>query len=199
MFDQVGDGPWTIRVGRYTDELVRQPSGDVAVPGATWRCVACRRNRNAMQVGFIGLGHMGQHMARHVAEAGHDVAAFDLRTEAVAQLTQTHTARRASSVAEAAARGGNRLHVVARATRSRGRRQLGPDGLLESMRAGTVYVDLSSNSPAAGPQVVRRVCRTRHHHAGRAGGGRRRRAPRPARCRSWSAATRRPSTASSRC
>ena len=32
-----------------------------------------------MQVGFIGLGHMGQHMARHVAEAGHDVAAFDLR------------------------------------------------------------------------------------------------------------------------
>jgi len=27
-----------------------------------------------MQVGFIGLGHMGQHMARHVAEAGHHVA-----------------------------------------------------------------------------------------------------------------------------
>jgi len=27
MFDQVGDGPVTIRVGRYTDELVRQPDG----------------------------------------------------------------------------------------------------------------------------------------------------------------------------
>ena len=27
MFDQVGDGPWTIRVGRYTDELARQPDG----------------------------------------------------------------------------------------------------------------------------------------------------------------------------
>jgi hypothetical protein len=27
MFDQVGDGPVTIRVGRYTDELVRQPNG----------------------------------------------------------------------------------------------------------------------------------------------------------------------------
>ena len=36
-----------------------------------------------MQIGFIGLGHMGQHMARHVAEAGHDLAAFDLRTDAV--------------------------------------------------------------------------------------------------------------------
>ena len=27
MFDQVGDGPVSIRVGRYTDELVRQPNG----------------------------------------------------------------------------------------------------------------------------------------------------------------------------
>ena len=44
-----------------------------------------------MQVGFIGLGHMGQHMARHVAEAGHDVAAFDLRPEAGA----AHAKRRA--------------------------------------------------------------------------------------------------------
>ncbi|HTD76130.1 MAG TPA: NAD(P)-binding domain-containing protein, partial [Chloroflexota bacterium] len=55
-----------------------------------------------MQVGFIGLGHMGQHMARHVAEAGHDVAGYDLRPDAIAQLVQTPRARRATSVAEAA-------------------------------------------------------------------------------------------------
>jgi 3-hydroxyisobutyrate dehydrogenase len=106
-----------------------------------------------MQVGFIGLGHMGQHMARHVAEAGHDVAAFDLRPEAVALVTQTPSARRASSAAEAAQEaeiiftslpGPPEVEAVA----------LGPDGLLESMRPGSVYVDLSSNSPA----VVRRLC-----------------------------------------
>ena len=28
MFDQVGSEPWTIRVGRYTDDLVRQPTGE---------------------------------------------------------------------------------------------------------------------------------------------------------------------------
>jgi 3-phenylpropionate/cinnamic acid dioxygenase small subunit len=28
MFDQLGSAPWTIRVGRYNDELVRQPSGE---------------------------------------------------------------------------------------------------------------------------------------------------------------------------
>jgi len=27
MFDKVGDSPWSIRIGRYTDKLARQPSG----------------------------------------------------------------------------------------------------------------------------------------------------------------------------
>jgi 3-hydroxyisobutyrate dehydrogenase len=99
-----------------------------------------------MQVGFIGLGHMGQHMARHVAEAGHAVAAFDLRPEPVEQLTKTPNARRATSVAEAASAaevvftslpGPPEVEAVAS----------GPDGLLESMQPGAVYVDLSSNSP----------------------------------------------------
>jgi 3-hydroxyisobutyrate dehydrogenase len=105
-----------------------------------------------MQVGFIGLGHMGQHMARHVAEAGHEVAAFDLRPDAVAQLVQTPHARRASSVAEAA----NGAEIVF--TSLPGPPEVesvatGPDGLLESMPSGTVYVDLSSNSPT----IVRKL------------------------------------------
>ncbi|HEX8966514.1 MAG TPA: NAD(P)-dependent oxidoreductase [Chloroflexota bacterium] len=105
------------------------------------------------QVGFIGLGHMGQHMARHVAEAGHDVGAYDLRPEAIAQLTQTPRARRAASVADAVASaevvftslpGPPEVEGVA----------TGPDGLLESMQPGSVYIDLSSNSPS----TVRKLC-----------------------------------------
>src|SRR5579859_2881774 len=108
-----------------------------------------------MQVGFIGLGHMGQHMARHVAEAGHDLAAFDLRPEAVAELTQTPNAHRASSVAEA----GHEAALVF--TSLPGPPEVeavtsAPDGLLESMRAGAVYVDLTSNSPS----LVRRLSAT---------------------------------------
>jgi 3-hydroxyisobutyrate dehydrogenase len=106
-----------------------------------------------MQVGFIGLGHMGQHMARHVAEAGHSVAAYDLRAEAVAELTRTPTARRAASVAEAAQEaeiiftslpGPPEVESVV----------MSPDGLMDSMRSGSVYVDLSSNSPT----LVRKLC-----------------------------------------
>jgi len=102
-----------------------------------------------MQVGFIGLGHMGQHMARHVAEAGHDVLAFDMRPEAI---DATPGVRKARSVAETAdgaeivftsLPGPPEVESVA----------LGPDGLLESMTPGTVYADLSSNSPT----LIRRL------------------------------------------
>jgi 3-hydroxyisobutyrate dehydrogenase-like beta-hydroxyacid dehydrogenase len=95
---------------------------------------------------------MGQHMARHVAEAGHAVAGYDLRPDAIAQLVQTPHARRATSLAEAASAadvvftslpGPPEVESVA----------AGPDGLLESMQPGSVYVDLSSNSPS----TVRRL------------------------------------------
>jgi len=106
-----------------------------------------------MQIGFIGLGHMGQHMARHVAQAGHSVAAFDLRAESVAELTaSSNNAHRASSVSEVAQEaeivftslpGPPEVESVATS----------PDGLLESMRTGSVYIDLSSNSPT----LIRRL------------------------------------------
>ncbi|MGA2012368.1 MAG: NAD(P)-dependent oxidoreductase [Solirubrobacteraceae bacterium] len=38
----------------------------------------------ATRVAFIGLGHMGSHMCRHVIAAGFDVTAFDLSGDAVA-------------------------------------------------------------------------------------------------------------------
>ena len=108
-----------------------------------------------MQVGFIGLGHMGQHMARHVAEAGHDVAAYDLRLEAIAQLVQNPHARPAASVADAA-EGAEVVFTSLPGPPEVEGVASGPDGLLDSMRSGTIYVDLSSNAPS----IVRRLCAT---------------------------------------
>ena len=39
-----------------------------------------------MDIGFIGLGQMGFHMARRLVEAGHGVTVFDTRREAVDRL-----------------------------------------------------------------------------------------------------------------
>jgi 3-hydroxyisobutyrate dehydrogenase-like beta-hydroxyacid dehydrogenase len=41
-----------------------------------------------MEIGFIGLGNMGFHMARRLVEAGHQLIVTDTRPEAVERLTQ---------------------------------------------------------------------------------------------------------------
>jgi 3-hydroxyisobutyrate dehydrogenase-like beta-hydroxyacid dehydrogenase len=40
-----------------------------------------------MEIGFVGLGTMGFHMARRLIEAGHIIVVYDSRPEAVARLT----------------------------------------------------------------------------------------------------------------
>ncbi|MGH7249260.1 MAG: NAD(P)-binding domain-containing protein, partial [Pseudomonadota bacterium] len=39
-----------------------------------------------MDIGFIGLGNMGLHMARRLIEAGHRVTVYDTRQEPVGKL-----------------------------------------------------------------------------------------------------------------
>jgi len=53
-----------------------------------------------MRIAFIGLGHMGSGMAANLVRAGHEVAAFDIRAEALAQSVLEGT-RAASTVVEA--------------------------------------------------------------------------------------------------
>src|SRR5256885_7480145 len=56
-----------------------------------------------MDIGFIGLGQMGFHMARRLVEAGHQVVVFDSRKEAIDRLTALG-AQAAGSVREVADR-----------------------------------------------------------------------------------------------
>jgi 3-hydroxyisobutyrate dehydrogenase len=54
------------------------------------------------RVAFIGLGNMGGGMAANLAQAGHEVRAFDLSQEALARA-EARGSKRAASAAEAAA------------------------------------------------------------------------------------------------
>jgi 3-hydroxyisobutyrate dehydrogenase-like beta-hydroxyacid dehydrogenase len=51
-----------------------------------------------MTIGFVGLGAMGQHMAARLLDAGHELAVFDTRPEAV----EPHAARGATACDSAA-------------------------------------------------------------------------------------------------
>ncbi len=101
-----------------------------------------------MKVGFIGIGTMGGHMALNVRAKGFDVIVHDLREAAAgphlkAGCTWANSARQ---VAEAA-------DVVFTSLPGPKDVQLVAEELLAGMRKGTVWFDLSTNSPT----VVRNI------------------------------------------
>jgi 3-hydroxyisobutyrate dehydrogenase len=104
-----------------------------------------------MKVGFIGLGLMGSGMALNLRKAGHDVVVHDLRKDAAAP----HLAAGASWAASIAEVGRTSDVVFTSVPGPKEMRAVGLDdgGLLSSMRPGTVWFDLTTNSPT----VVREV------------------------------------------
>jgi 3-hydroxyisobutyrate dehydrogenase len=106
-----------------------------------------------VNIGFIGLGRMGFPMAEHLARAGHSLAAFDLRTEtAKAFAASLPNVRVAASVSDAA-READLVFTSLPGPPEVEAIILDEGGLLGSMREGTTYVDLSTNSPT----LVRRL------------------------------------------
>ena len=104
-----------------------------------------------MDIGFIGLGAMGRHMARHLQTAGHTMTVHDIRREA------------ATPFLEAGATWGDTPQDVAQAaevvfTSLPGPADvesvtIGTDGIIAGALFGQVYVDLSTNSPVLTRQL----------------------------------------------
>lgn len=98
-----------------------------------------------MKVGFIGLGTMGIGMASNLRKAGYDLVVHDVRKESAQPLLEANAAW-AESVAEV----GRTAEIVF--TSLPGPKEmreigLGQGGLLESMRPGSTWFDLTTNSP----------------------------------------------------
>jgi len=105
-----------------------------------------------MNVGFIGLGTMGRHMASNLQKGGHKLVVYDVRREAAEPHIKAGATWAASprAVAEAADIVFTSLpgpvEVEAVALDEKG-------GLIAGLTAGKVYFDLSTNSPT----LVRRI------------------------------------------
>ena len=104
-----------------------------------------------MNVGFIGLGHMGGPMSRHVLAAGHDLLVHDIRREAGAELEAAGAAW-AASPREAGA-GREVVITMLPTVASVEQVLLGADGLLSGMAAGSVWIDMSTSVPAVADRV----------------------------------------------
>jgi len=104
-----------------------------------------------MKVGFIGTGNMGNPMAANLVKAGHQVTVHDLRREAATNLLEMG-ARWVDSPKEAVP-GNEVVFTSLPVPRDVEAVVLGENGILEGAGEGTIYIDLSTNSPT----VIRRL------------------------------------------
>jgi len=104
-----------------------------------------------MKVGFIGIGQMGIHMARHIQEAGHSLVVRDVNRDSAAPLLKTG-AQWAGSPGEVARACGTVItclptpQIVEEVV-------YGDQGLRSGWKNGDIYIDMSTNSPS----LVRRI------------------------------------------
>jgi 3-hydroxyisobutyrate dehydrogenase len=93
-------------------------------------------------IGFIGLGNMGQPMARNLVNAGHRVKGFDLVEQAVGAFVD-NGGLRAASVAEAASDVEVVITMLPAGEHVRGV-YLEDDGILSSAARDTLLIDCST-------------------------------------------------------
>lgn len=98
-----------------------------------------------MIAGFIGLGTMGAPMARNLLKKGHELVVFDVVPQAVQALADAG-ARVAASPRELAAQVDVVITMLPDAPDVE-RVFGGPDGVLAGLRAGAVYIDMSTIDP----------------------------------------------------
>src|SRR3989442_13421868 len=105
-----------------------------------------------MRLGFVGIGSMGNPMARCLHDAGHQVTVNDLRREAATSLMDlgarwADTPRAAAESSEVVFTSLPGPHEVERVV-------LDPsNGILAGLKPESAYIDMTTNAPG----VVRRI------------------------------------------
>ena len=111
--------------------------------------------RNDITVGFIGLGTMGAPMARNVLHKGYRLVVADVVPAAVASLTAAGAlaARTPKEVAAAS----DFVITMLPDSPDVERVALGADGIVAGIRAGSVYIDMSTIDPDTTCNVGRQI------------------------------------------
>jgi 3-hydroxyisobutyrate dehydrogenase len=102
-------------------------------------------------VGFIGLGNMGGPVAGHIQRAGYPMVVYDLREQA----TRSFLARGATAACSAAelARYSDVIITALPLPADVERAACGKEGIIEGIRPGSVFVDISTSPPS----LIRRL------------------------------------------
>jgi 2-hydroxy-3-oxopropionate reductase len=103
------------------------------------------------KIGFIGLGIMGRHMVRNLSKGGHDLVAYDIVPALVDPVIGDRVERGLSS-ADVASRTDVIITMLPDGPEVE-QAALGPGGVLEGARPGSIFVDMSSISPVVSKRI----------------------------------------------
>ena len=107
---------------------------------------------SSLRIGFLGLGTMGAPMAVNLAKAGFPLVVWN-RTAAKAQPLVTLGAKAGKSPAHVAAETDIVITMVSQ-PKDVEEVVLGPDGVMDGLRANAVLVDMSTVSPATSRKLA---------------------------------------------
>lgn len=108
-------------------------------------------------IGFIGLGVMGAPMARHLAAAGYQLTVMDLdRTIAEALAAESPAISAVFTVAEIGAASDIVLTMLPSGEPVQ-QTAVGPGGLIETLRPGSLILDTSSSEPWFTQETAKRL------------------------------------------
>lgn len=105
-----------------------------------------------MNIGFIGLGIMGNPMSRNLIKAGHQLIVYDIVPALLDKAVGNGGGRGASS-ADVASRSELIITMLPDGPEVE-QAILGPGGVLEGVRQGAIIVDMSSISPLVAQKVA---------------------------------------------
>ena len=108
-----------------------------------------------MNIGFVGVGFMGRHMARNVLNGGHTMKVYDLNPDAADELislgaTSAGSPREAAEDSDVIFTSLPTPQVVEEVSSGEG-------GVLSGARPGSAYFDLSTTDPATIQRIAARA------------------------------------------
>ena len=103
-------------------------------------------------IGFIGLGIMGNPMARNLIKAGYPLVVYDIVAEKMDELVKAG-AQAGSSSKDVAAQSDIVITMLPNSPEVK-EAVLGPGGVLEGAKSGTILIDMSSIAPLASQEVA---------------------------------------------
>ncbi|MBZ5499427.1 MAG: 2-hydroxy-3-oxopropionate reductase [Acidobacteriia bacterium] len=104
------------------------------------------------KIGFIGLGIMGKPMAKNLLKAGHELVVHDIRPEPVTEMARAGAVA-GQSPKDVAARSEVIITMLPNSPEVK-EAALGKEGVIEGIRAGSIFIDMSSIAPLASREIA---------------------------------------------